>query len=626
MIAIDLPERRRASPWVAVLDDGRASDRGGDVVVLRSNDGMLRLSGDASGAGVTFAADGSCAVVFRGFLYEREGYARGAHDGGGQTDDAARLLLDLYRNRGESFVRSLRGIFLLLLWDVSKDLLLLVRDPMGLHPLFYADASNAMAVSDSIDAVLSVPGVSQRPSRAALAMHIASLPMRRERTFFEAVRRVVPGNVLRCTNGTRETSRYWDPAPVDQPIDWVEDHEAGRFMELFDRAIERCLTRGRAGIFLSGGLDSGSVAAVATENSKRFGIEPPFAFSLYFRNSECDEESVQNEVARKLGLEQVGLGFDEALRGGGLLAPALEISARLPAPLDNFWLPAYYSLGQEARRRGYHRILTGIGGDEWLSVSPTLAADLLLSFDLSGICDLWRVVNASYKLPKLRMAWNLAWTNCARLLLGEAGARALGRFAPDVLRAKRRAFRRIPDWFADDASLRDEIEVTLEPPLTASAAGGFYMRDVRVALDHYLVSMEFEEDFEIARRGGIERLHPFLDPDLLDLLARMPPRLLNRGGRAKGLVRGMMAARFPDLGFESQRKIGATNFIESRLLAESRDCWDAMGNRLALADLGVLDGGRWNLTLRDTLAHNNRHGLHFVWLVLTLESWLRARY
>jgi asparagine synthase (glutamine-hydrolysing) len=621
MIAIDLPERRRASLWVAVLDEAGPADRDERTAVLRVGGRALRVSGDSVGAGVAFAAEGSCAVVFRGFLYDRDRLA-----GDAPIDDEARLLLALYRRRGESFVGSLRGIFMLLLWDASKDLLLLVRDPMGLHPLFYADAARAMVVSDSIDAVLSVAGVSRQPSRAALAMHIASLPIRRERTFFEAVRRVVPGHMLRCTNGTRETSRYWDPAPVDQPVDWVEDHEAGRFMELFDRAVERCQTRGRAGIFLSGGLDSGSVAAVAAENSKRLGIEPPFAFSLYFRNSECDEETVQNEVARKLGLEQVGLGFDEALGGGGLLAPALEISSRLPAPLDNFWLPAYYSLGQQAKRRGYHRMLTGIGGDEWLSVSPTLAADLVLSFDLVGIYDLWRMVNASYKLPKLRMAWNLVWTHCARQILGEAGARALGRFAPNLLQAKRRAFRRIPDWFAEDPALRDEIEVTLEPSLTASEAGGFYMRDVRGALDHYLVSMEFEEDFEIAHRGGIQRLHPFLDADLLDLLARMPPRLLNRGGRAKGLVRGMMAARFPALGFESQRKIGATDFIESRLFAEAAGCWNAMGSRLALADLGVLDAGRWSLTLRDTLAQNKRDSLHFVWLVLTLESWLRARY
>jgi asparagine synthase (glutamine-hydrolysing) len=628
-IAIDLPERRRESSWVAIVareDETNGQRRASDVVVARARDRMLLLRGDPPGRVPEYAAEGSVAVVFDGFLESSAALVSDPEPRPPGPSDHARRIVAAYRRNGEAFLGALRGTFAFVLWDLADDVLLCVRDPMGLHPLFYAEAAGGLVISDSIDATLAVPGVSPRPHRAAVAMHIASLPIRRDLTFFESIRRVLPGNVLRCVNGTRATSRYWDPSPVGKPIDWVQEDEVDRFMALFDQAIERCQTRGPTGIFLSGGLDSGSIAAVAVANGRRLGMEPPVAFSLFFPVPECNEEEIQRAVAANLGLEQVGLGFDEALGNGGLLAPALEISSRLPAPLDNFWLPAYYTLGQMARRRGCRRVLTGIGGDEWLSVTPTLAADLVLALDVPGLYRLWRMIAASYKLPKARMAWNLFWTNCTRPLLGEAGALALGRFAPRLLQAKRRALRRIPGWFVADPSLREEIEATLEPPVTASEMGGFYVRDLRVPLDHYMVSMEFEEDFEVARRGGVERLYPFLDADLLDFLYRTPPTLLNRGGRAKGLVRGMMAERFPGLGFESQRKVGATNFIESRLFAESRSCWDAMGERLALADLGVIDAERWRLTLRDILEQSRSKQLHFVWLVLTMESWLRARY
>jgi hypothetical protein len=88
----------------------------------------------------------------------------------------------------------------------------------------------------------------------------------------------------------------------------------------------------------------------------------------------------------------------------------------------------------------------------------------------------------------------------------------------------------------------------------------------------------------------------------------------------------MMATRFPGLGFESQRKIGATNFIHSRLLREGGACWEALDRRLALADLGVVDASRWRLTLQQILEQNEGTQIHFIWLVLTMESWLRSRY
>ncbi|MGH7897298.1 MAG: asparagine synthase-related protein, partial [Candidatus Binatia bacterium] len=153
----------------------------------------------------------------------------------------------------------------------------------------------------------------------------------------------------------------------------------------------------------------------------------------------------------------------------------------------------------------------------------------------------------------------------------------------------------------------------------------FYLRELRIALDHYIVSLEREEDFEIAERGGLPRLHPFLDADLLSLLFRTPPELLCQGGRAKGLVRGMLAKRFPDLGFERQKKIGATNFMRSKLLAEGKRAFERLGGKLALAELGAVDAKRWRLTSQRILAQTASQQLHYVWTVLSMESWLRTR-
>jgi asparagine synthetase B (glutamine-hydrolysing) len=623
-----LPSARRESWWVAVLETaGRphGEDPSDGFVVARAVNGRtLRLHGEPCSRRPAAATDGSRAVVWEGVLHNRDELVQELGLSSAAPAADADLLLAAYRALGEKCLASLRGSFAVILWNLREDLFVCARDPIGLHSLFFSETGGALAISDSIDALLGVPGVSRVPSRVALAMHLASLPILRGRTFFEKVERVPPGHAMRASNGKRSLARHWDPAPPGKAIDWVKPDEVGQFDTFLDRAVARCQRLGSSGIFLSGGLDSGSIAAVAVDNGRRLGLPVPKAFSLIFPDPECNEEPVQRAVAANLGLEQVVLRFDDALGPDGLLRIAMEISRRLPAPLDNFWLPAYFALTQEAKQRGCRSIFTGTGGDEWLSVTPLLAADLIPKLDVAGLLRLWKVLAASYNLPRGAMTGNLLWTCGVRPLLGEAAARFLTRWAPGVLEAKRRVVRRIPSWLSSDPSLRDEIEANLEPVIPSAEFGGFYLREMRIALDHYIVSMELEEDFEISQRGGLPRLHPFLDADLLSLLFRTPPDLLCRGGRAKGLVREMLAERFPALGFERQKKVVASNFFQSRLLNEGGAAWEAMGDRLALAEIGVIDAPRWRLTSRRVLEHNDRQQAHFVWLAASLESWLRS--
>ncbi len=624
---VELPSRQRQSWWVAVLEDeGGADDPSRGMLVGRAVNGRtLRLRGEPRERLPAVATGGSRAVVWEGVLHNGEELAKDLGLSSAAPIDPAHLLLAAYRERGDAFLPSLRGSFALILWDLDEGVLVCARDPVGLHSLFFAEAGRSLVVSDSIDAVLSVPGVSPKPSRVALAMYLASLPIRHRHTFFEAVERIPPGHAMRVGNGTRTIARYWDPAPPGRTIDWVKPDELEQFDALLDRAVERCQRQGAPGIFLSGGLDSGSIAAVAVDNGRRCGFPAPKAFSLIFPDPECNEETLQRTMAASLGLEQVILPFDEALGPRGLLQTALDISSRLPAPLDNFWLPAYYTLTQEAKRRGCQSILTGTGGDEWLAVTPLLAADLIASFDVAALLRLWKVTAASYNAPLPSMTRHLLWTCGARRLLGEIGAAFLTRWTPGLLAAKRRAVRRIPDWFSSDPSLREEIDANLAPVIPSAEFGGFYLREIRVALDHYIVSMELEEDFEIAQRGGLPRLHPFLDADLLSLLFRTPPDLLYRGGRAKSLIRDMLAKRFPALGFERQKKVVASNFFQTRLINEGGSAWKNMGQRLALAEIGVIDAARWRLTSQKVTGHNDRKQAHFIWLAASLESWLRSR-
>ena len=84
-------------------------------------------------------------------------------------------------------------------------------------------------------------------------------------------------------------------------------------------------------------------------------------------------------------------------------------------------------------------------------------------------------------------------------------------------------------------------------------------------MDHAVISWEAEELFEVYQHAGVRMLHPFWDPDVIDMLYRTPPFQLLHDGFNKSLVRATVARRFPQLGFERQRKVEATTFYASQI-------------------------------------------------------------
>ena len=262
--------------------------------------------------------------------------------------------------------------------------------------------------SNSIDALLLQDGVSNAVDLPVVVDHLRHVWPFADETYFEAVRRVPPGNVLRRDENGARCRRYWDPAP-DGNIEWVRPDEIEQFDALFDQAVARCMAPGPVGIFLSGGLDSVSVAAVATTRARAAGDREPLALSLAFPG-DANEEPVQREVATALGIDQIVLDWDAAVGSRSLLSQVIELSERAPAPVLNLWTPAYDRLADRGRDRGCTSILTGGGGDEWLIVSPFYAADLIRSLDVRGLIRLYNDHRRSHNVsdPALHTPSRLA--------------------------------------------------------------------------------------------------------------------------------------------------------------------------------------------------------------------------
>jgi asparagine synthetase B (glutamine-hydrolysing) len=576
-------------------------------------------------AGATIAEAGSARAVFGGDLYEERELA--AAVGLPPKDDRspAELVLQAYLRSGESILPALRGVFGLVLLAPDQGASLCVRDPLGVYPLFTVDMGDELLISPSIEALLAQPGVPTAVNVPALADHLLHRWPDPAETFFDAVRRIPPGHALRLSPSPRRLYRYWEPIPPDGPVDWATEEELESFDHVLEQAVLRCAGGDQAGIFLSGGIDSVSVAATATAAARERGAPEPYALSLVFPDPDVNEEDVQTRVAKGLGLRQELLRWHDAVGPRGLLQETLDLTTGSTAPLVNLWAPAYDRLGRLGTSHGCRVILTGSGGDEWLGVTPLYAADLIRAGDVGGLYRLIAAQRRSYDLSTPRFLTNAFWRFGARPLVVEA----VGRVAPGVVKANRRrnARRSIPRWLAPDPALR----ATLAERAAASAhraprGRSVYFEELRRSLDHPLVAMEMEETFDQSRRIGAPIRAAYWDADLVQLLYRVPVETLNRAGRAKGLVREALAQRFPELGFERQRKVLSIRFATSLLAAEAATAWRSLDGAHALGETGIAEPKSAEPEIGRLLTDgSNPRTMQRVWEILNLESWLRAR-
>ena len=129
----------------------------------------------------------------------------------------------------------------------------------------------------------------------------------------------------------------------------------------------------------------------------------------------------------------------------------------------------------------------------------------------------------------------------------------------------------------------------------------------------------------MGRRTGVPVREPFWDPDLIDLLVRVRPQARSTDGLAKALVRRPLARRFPELGFERQRKSWMGRALQSVLESQTVAARQAVGPLRNLVELGVIDDRQLAAVTEDALAGRaSRWRLGWAWEALNLEAWTRA--
>jgi asparagine synthase (glutamine-hydrolysing) len=590
----------------------------------------LELSGEANTLTAGLASSASCDVFLAGSLYNRGELCGGLSLPSDCRD--AELVLSAWQAWGPGALSRIDGVFAIIVRDMSDGRLWAARDPMGRHPLFFAQTDDGLLLSDTIPVLLRHPKVSREINRLKLAQRCFGHQGEPHETFYHYVYRVPPAHYLCATRDSRNLKQYWFLPEVRPAEEYSFDEAREHFSRRFAQVVARGHESGPPSILLSGGLDSISVAKQSVDISRRKGMAEPCALSLLFSDPDCDERPVQEAVARALGLSQLSMSFDEAVGALGLIEGTLALAPKLSAPLCNIWRPAYFPLIKAAERFGNGVVLTGMGGDEWLSVSPLYMADLIKRGQFFSALRTLREQVRSFNIPLHTALRYQLWNSGLRPLLVSGGRPIVTRLAPPVARAVWRRRQHVPTWVAPDTALRAELRLCLEKEVELQFGKvftrgryGFYMSDAMESYIHPTVSSDREEDFEIGKLAGQRLDHPYWDARLIRILYEIPPEWLAYNGRSKGFVRGPIAERFPGLGLERKKKVSSLDFGRELMRREVPPAWERLGGLKALSELGVVDPGILDVEKSDIVPNANVQQLHRLWFLLNMESWVRAK-
>jgi asparagine synthase (glutamine-hydrolysing) len=468
--------------------------------------------------------DGRFSIVYNGEIYNhrelRSELEREGIEFRSTTD--TEVLLRLYERRGADMLEQLNGMFAFGVWDALERTLFLARDRMGVKPLYYAQYDRAFYFA-SEEKALFAGGVPASFDPDAWPELLCFRYVAGERTAFTGVKRLLPGHTLTWRDGRIRTQRWWcladrvrarREALPSNPTEW--------FRETFDDSVDvRRIADVPVGVLLSGGLDSGSVAASLASQAGR----DVKSFTVRFSEEGFDEGPTARTVADQWGLE-----WHELLVSPDELTDRLaEASWLNDAPLAHASDIHLWAIAQHAKPH-VTVLLSGEGADETLGgyvryrplrypalLTPARAMVPWLAFGFQGSSRV-RKLSGFLALNSIR---DFVLFNACDVLpadLQQLGATSPARF-----------------------SYRERI---------VDEAGELYpndpMRQAMYSDQHTFLCSLLDRNDRMTMGASIECRVPFLDFRLVEGLAALPSSAICPGYESKHLLRQALGGRLPD--------------------------------------------------------------------------------
>ena len=589
--------------------DDRGTERfqAGDQVV---DLGFVRLSIlDLSPAGhqPMRNEDGTAWVVFNGEIYNfaelRAELETRGHRFRSTTD--TETILHAYEEYGDAFVHRLRGMFGLALWDARRERLLVVRDRLGIKPIFWSDHGGRLVVGSEIKALLAL-GVPREMGDEGLAAYLRYLYVPPPLTMFRHVRRLQPGHLLAWEKGRVTVSRYWDLALPVVPRD--EESVVRELRARLEEAVRQHVVADvPVGVFLSGGLDSSTLVGLMA----RAGAAPIRTFCMTFGGEQLyDERRYARLVADHFRTEHVELPVEADVE-----ATLPQVVRHFDEPFGNPTSLLVWALAREMRRH-VTVALAGDGGDEVFLGYPRYPGAALAQQYRSWVPAILRRAVAGVISPLIResVTGQHRWRRAREFLssgdqpLEDMYASWDGYYSPEEIRAA------VPERFSRHVPHR------LEQLFAAAPEEDFRDRITYVDLKSFLPDNLLQYTDRMSMAHSLEVRVPFCDHRLVEFLAAIPFGMKVRGLTTKVLLKRAVGDLLPPEVVD-RRKLGFNPPMGIWLNRELRAMVDARLDPARLGRQGIFDPAFVRGLLDAHRAGRRDLSLH-LWALVVFQEWM----
>jgi asparagine synthase (glutamine-hydrolysing) len=551
--------------------------------------------------------DGTIWVVQNGEIYNFQQLSARLIASGHKlkTKSDTEILVHLYEEMGDAFVKELDGMFALALWDDRRKRLLLARDRFGKKPLLYAEAGGRLSFGSEFQALLADPAIRRDIDLDALDEYLSFMSVPAPMTIYKQIRKLPPAHVLvRDSHGT-QISRYWSLQYL--PKHDVDEEEASREVRrlLTEAVRKRLISEVPLGAFLSGGVDSSAVVAIMA------GLigERVKTFAIGFDDPRFNELPHARRVAARYGCDH----HEFEVRPRAIdVVPTLVKHYGEPYA-DSSAIPSFYLA--KLTRQHVTVALNGDGGDEafggygWHVGSRIAEQWQRVPSPLRGIAE--QIASGLAPLSSNRRS---TITKLSRFMSAASRPRAaryrqwLSVFTPELKEALYRSPRQRPV---------DPIDAIFAAAPSLDAIDAMLHADVEWYLPtDLLVKVDIA-----TMASSLEARSPFLDWHLAEFAARLPSHFKVKGNTSKYILKKAVADLVPADNMHRPKQ-GFAVPIAAWFRGELKEF---------LADhiLGARFQARglFNAAAVQRLFDEHQRGsgdhAHHLWILLMLELWFR---
>ncbi len=590
------------------------------------NNRLKILDLSAAGHQPMSTPDNSVWVVFNGEIFNFPELRRELEDDGvqfrSQTD--TEVLGYLYLKYGSAMVERLNGMFAFALWDTRERSLMIARDRMGIKPLYYTQVRGRLYFASEIKALLACDEIEPELEAAALPEFLSLLYVPNPGTMFKGILKLPPGHLLFWRGGKLRLEKFWDGSSAVEYSRASEIELMEQCREVLRNSVRRQLISDvPVGFFLSGGLDSSTLLACASQVHQG----PLRCYSIAFADEHGRlEQSDEDAYYARIVAAQFNADWRQIVAHPDVVDLLPKVVWHLDDAIADHAAIATYLICREAKEN-VTVLLSGQGGDEvfagyrvhlthrltrWLKLIPTRLRRGVLTSSLKALS------NHAGAVPGAKPGLVLAYSRFLQKLLKLSDLNQMDQYL---------AMRSYLD--------EQEVEELLSPQMRQLSSRrhdwklqehfgevegqNFVNQMLYVDQQTFLPDLNLAYSDKLSMAASIEARVPFLDNEVVDFMRRVPPGLKLKGYTQKYLLKKSMEGLLPrDVIY--RRKAGFGLPVRSWLRNELREMVGDLLSPSRIRQRGILNPVTVARYLKENESGERDYTLQ-IWALLTLEVW-----